>query len=583
MKSNYAQSYLKIDLGDALIYNTGTLILKKENVMPKSSQNSSKHATARALEQKYQYNFNIYKPIIEFQEGEFTSFEDIQAQIDSALQPYNTVIVTSPQNTELMDIQWNLYELKAIEDERGWSLAQLECLIKLQKVGEMYVISAHRFNGDTSRFAAFLHEFQFHLTGEIRPQLRRLVAPPIPSFLKSQDLSWLNSYKIKVKTAKDSDIAGRLFALPILISFAGELFALRNKNTTDTRVAIDEIIDEMLALICDVTAEELKINDSIDKVDGAIDEIFANPRGMSEIAVLARMAVQLLYVLSYDAYYLDRLLSDRSLMQQIELLANYQPARLVERYLYAEMNQAPQKVLHKLATYKDNLPYFFSKKVNKPMLPRNLSMQYVPGDGDCLYHAVRMHLHGNPSVATLRTQVADYVAAHRTDYENHITGTFDAYVAGIRTNAWADHVEIDALMHLYQRPIFIFHENGGPVTQPEALEAFPGEPIPVLFDDVNHYNGVVLNTDRFNLQQAVQSAPESIIPQLPEDLCFLIATFLTISDLELFLGGAKQVKVLVERKEASQLTMFAPPGAAAEAAEDDAEEKDKETNLSSGL
>ena len=117
-----------------------------------------------------------------------------------------------------------------------------------------------------------------------------------------------------------------------------------------------------------------------------------------------------------------------------------------------------------------------------------LSRQEVPGDGDCLYHAIALHT--DTTAHDLRHAAAAYIeAGHLNDYlaQGH---TPQSYAALVRAGAWGDHVEITALMRVLGRPIVVLHEDGTPPTMPEQRTNFPGAPIFISYNGVNHYTGL---------------------------------------------------------------------------------------------
>ena len=232
----------------------------------------------------------------------------------------------------------------------------------------------------------------------------------------------------------------------------------------------------------------------------------------------------------------------------------------------AHMKQTLDRLLIKLTkdkklSYRDSirqsLELCFADAVCTTRLPEGLNVQPVPGDGHCLYHAVGLHLPNNPSIQTLRNQVADYVLEHRSQYEASITGSFYAYVAGIRHHAWGDHIEIDALMHIYQRRIYVFQENGLPMMTPGNAGVFSGAPIPVLYNNVNHYSAMTLNTSvSSSMQHAINTEPKPLIPTLNADIITNISTFLSSHDLQAFLGARARTQRLDEPQELRPYTFF---------------------------
>lgn len=120
-----------------------------------------------------------------------------------------------------------------------------------------------------------------------------------------------------------------------------------------------------------------------------------------------------------------------------------------------------------------------------------LIYQEVPGDGHCLFHAVGLHV--NHTQADLRSIVADHLESSIDDFRSFIQlpqgQTIENYIRAIREgNEWADHIEIEVLMRVLDRPIIVIGPNLL-ITNREVLEKrFNGEPIFVLYNGHNHYD-----------------------------------------------------------------------------------------------
>lgn len=91
--------------------------------------------------------------------------------------------------------------------------------------------------------------------------------------------------------------------------------------------------------------------------------------------------------------------------------------------------------------------------------------QDVPGDGNCLFHAVELHTHINH--AELRQRTADHIFKHKDYYINFIDFTsdreaaFDSYLEQLRADqVSADHLAVAALSNLLEQTIVIFQSNG---------------------------------------------------------------------------------------------------------------------------
>lgn len=118
----------------------------------------------------------------------------------------------------------------------------------------------------------------------------------------------------------------------------------------------------------------------------------------------------------------------------------------------------------------------------------------IPGDGDCLYRAVGFYLGNNSDehVLRLRNQVADYILQHIVDFWEPLQGllpdgeNLEDYIDGVRNRrAWADNIEIVALMHILNRPIIIIDNDSN--VRENGYEQFIGEPVFVHYNGHNHY------------------------------------------------------------------------------------------------
>ena len=118
-----------------------------------------------------------------------------------------------------------------------------------------------------------------------------------------------------------------------------------------------------------------------------------------------------------------------------------------------------------------------------------LSRQAVLGDGDCLYHAIALHT--DRTASDLRLAAADYIEAGHLNEFLPQAHTQYSYAAAVREGQWGDHLEITALMHILGRPIVVLHENGTRPTMPAQMGNFPGEPIFISYNGINHYTGLV--------------------------------------------------------------------------------------------
>ena len=147
----------------------------------------------------------------------------------------------------------------------------------------------------------------------------------------------------------------------------------------------------------------------------------------------------------------------------------------------------------------------------KLVLP-GLTYEPVLGDGNCFFHAVGLYLGKNQN--ELRQSLSEYVQNHKDDYLNfmELSGgeTPEEYIAGIKDRAWANHLEIEALMSLLQRPILIITPDSK-IRNQEDASRYVGDPIFVYYNDENHYDALLQRggdkTGRDILQDIVHTKP----------------------------------------------------------------------------
>jgi WD40 repeat protein len=154
-----------------------------------------------------------------------------------------------------------------------------------------------------------------------------------------------------------------------------------------------------------------------------------------------------------------------------------------------------------------------------------LTYQEVPGDGHCLFHAVGLHV--NQDQAYLRRIVAAHLEHNKNDFREFIQlpegKTIENYIRAIREGKeWADHIEIEVLMRVLDRPIIVI----GPdfiIKNREVLErGLRGESIFVMYNGHNHYDAFLRadGTPTQNilnfLLQSNKYSPKASVTQLYE-------------------------------------------------------------------
>ena len=165
------------------------------------------------------------------------------------------------------------------------------------------------------------------------------------------------------------------------------------------------------------------------------------------------------------------------------------------------------------------------------MLPKgyHLTPQEVPADGDCLYHAVALHC---PETASgLRSKVAALI--EKGLFNDFLTGEEDSSIRAqrVREGVWGGQIEIQALMHILNRPIVIMYEQGALPTYPSNTNLFPGEPIFISYNGTNHYTGLVpkIGYTSNDIDRVVVPMMQFLHHRCPNDIVKHIMSFLSAS------------------------------------------------------
>ena len=135
----------------------------------------------------------------------------------------------------------------------------------------------------------------------------------------------------------------------------------------------------------------------------------------------------------------------------------------------------------------------------------------------------------------VRRLCIDHVERERDHFSQYITQDFEAYVARKRRDGvFGNHLEIQAISEIYNRPIHVYDAHGGDADTPmnaftASTEGEPGAPLRLSYHGRSHYNvifdpshadaGVGLGlpglepgmADRMQLEQAATASEESAL------------------------------------------------------------------------
>ncbi|VEL18992.1 unnamed protein product [Protopolystoma xenopodis] len=139
---------------------------------------------------------------------------------------------------------------------------------------------------------------------------------------------------------------------------------------------------------------------------------------------------------------------------------------------------------------------------------------HVGSDGACLFRSVAHQIFGDEEKHhIIRTQVLDYMTKNEEHFSQYITEDFSRYIERKKNlHCHGNHVEIQAIAELYNRPVEIYHSTAEPINVFQA-EYSNEPPIRLSYHGRVHYNSVV---DPFNPSFGHGLGMPNYQPGLPE-------------------------------------------------------------------
>lgn len=140
---------------------------------------------------------------------------------------------------------------------------------------------------------------------------------------------------------------------------------------------------------------------------------------------------------------------------------------------------------------------------------RGLEIKKMVGDGACLFRGVSHQIYGDEDMhGEVRRLCLDYMEKNREHFEQFITEDFTAYIARKRRpTVHGNHVELQAISEIYNRPIEIYEYNINPInvfhpktsglsssggcSSSEKKEEDTNAPIRLSYHGSTHYNAVI--------------------------------------------------------------------------------------------
>uniref|UniRef100_A0A0X3NY51 ubiquitinyl hydrolase 1 n=2 Tax=Schistocephalus solidus TaxID=70667 RepID=A0A0X3NY51_SCHSO len=117
---------------------------------------------------------------------------------------------------------------------------------------------------------------------------------------------------------------------------------------------------------------------------------------------------------------------------------------------------------------------------------------HVRGDGACLFRSVSHQVFGDEEKHEIvRKQVVDYMVKNREHFSQYVTEDFDRYLQRKRhPNCYGNHLEIQAISELYNRPVEIYHNSASPINVFHA-EYSHEIPLRLGYYGRTHYNSII--------------------------------------------------------------------------------------------
>ncbi|MFN3234323.1 MAG: NACHT domain-containing protein [Gammaproteobacteria bacterium] len=142
------------------------------------------------------------------------------------------------------------------------------------------------------------------------------------------------------------------------------------------------------------------------------------------------------------------------------------------------------------------------KMPGRPVPERNnllgLKFQSIPGDGNCLFNSVCVHV--GFTHQRLREQVANWLSQHPENYRDFVPlergESYDDYVHSISQNGtWGGHLEIRVMMELLGQPIIVIQDSKAVnIHDLEDVNIQAGEPIFVHYNGFSHYSAYLFDS-----------------------------------------------------------------------------------------
>eukprot|EP00475_Leptophrys_vorax_P021286 TRINITY_DN28_c0_g1_i1.p1 TRINITY_DN28_c0_g1~~TRINITY_DN28_c0_g1_i1.p1 ORF type:complete len:571 (+),score=130.99 TRINITY_DN28_c0_g1_i1:91-1713(+) len=137
----------------------------------------------------------------------------------------------------------------------------------------------------------------------------------------------------------------------------------------------------------------------------------------------------------------------------------------------------------------------------RELLRRKLNAEIVDmdNDGNCLFRSVSHQVYGDPSFHdVVRAKCMDYMESEASFFSKFVIGDqmdFQTYVAKLRRDGeWGDHVEIQVMSEIYDRPVEVYAYSDSPLNIYHKKSESEAErpPIRLSYHFQSHYNSIIV-------------------------------------------------------------------------------------------
>ncbi|CAE1306993.1 OTUD5 [Acanthosepion pharaonis] len=138
----------------------------------------------------------------------------------------------------------------------------------------------------------------------------------------------------------------------------------------------------------------------------------------------------------------------------------------------------------------DELEHWFEATLKEK---KGFIVKKMREDGACLFRAVADQVFGDPEMhSDVRKTCIDYMAKNVDYFKHYVTEDFNTYLNRKRMDSChGNHVEMQALCELYNRPIEVYQYSIDPINTFHSAYKTDNEPIRISYHRNVHYNSVV--------------------------------------------------------------------------------------------